>query len=545
MSSIQVSREFGGVPPQQCKTYETDRANVIGNRMSLQDFLNKAQAGEYYQDLNNGFCKRVELTPADAAGITSADQVTGKLKTVRIQKKSSGGFSADTKVRITPSIPFRIRLTAAGQTVDISITTMSLYHPAPLRLEGEQADAILSLNDPSFDNPAFVVLVPLVARNIPSSSVGFLQKILSNSVAVSQPDPSTGEYVKKDVATGVDWTLDKLFTVQKNCTTKGFDVLDGFYQWKGMPVLEQVRTETEDTRQFGNRTLSLGTKTVRLSWVPSGEPSPSYILLDKPVACNPVDLGTLTQRMPVTLPDDAIHAVLYSSNPLNRGIVHKEAQTPQNAPVSRESFTDLRGVNESSCDPWTVWASAPTDNRFTSANITSLIMNALVVLAMAVGAFLALSAVLRMYDVEYADFSKGLGKVTAVFVRSLKEKASALKQKVSGLKSIAKPGAAGALGKGGPAGALGALSESTDSVESPLDRRAAAKAEQTADLTSPFPRVSKTRRAAIPLDRRLVGPTSVSLPSKPQFPTVKTPYLTGTGPGKQFTRRGGTSHTRS
>ena len=420
VSSVQLSREYGGVPMQTCQTYQTDRARVVNQQMSLQDFLNKAQAGEYYQDLNNGFCKRVELSREDAAGITSADQVTDKLKTVRIQKMSSGGFSAETKVRITPSIPFQLRLAAGGRTNDITVSTMTLYHPSPLRLEGEQADAMLSLNDPSFDNPAFVVLVPLVARNVSAPSVGFLEKIMSNSVAVSQPDPSTGEYLKKDIATGADWTLDKLFTVQKNCTTKTFDVLDGFYQWKGMPTLERVR------RDVGG--------TVRYSWVPSGTPSPSYIMLDKPVACNPVDLATLTQRMPVTAPEDAIHAVLYNSNPLNRGIVYKEPQSPRNAPVGRESFTDLQGLDETSCDPWTVWASNPPDNRFTTAQITGVIVNVLVFLAMAVGAFLALVAVLKMFDVEYAQFAEGVGKVTAVFAKQLKEKVNTARDAVSTLR---------------------------------------------------------------------------------------------------------------
>jgi hypothetical protein len=160
-------------------------------------------------------------------------------------------------------------------------------------------------------------------------------------------------------------------------------------------------------------------------------------MLDKPVACNPVDLATLTQRMPVTAPEDAIHAVLYSNNPLNRGIVYKEAQSPRNAPVTRESFTDLQGVGESSCDPWTVWASNPPDKRFTPAQITGVIVNVLVFLAMAVGAFLALVAVLKMFDVEYAQLAEGIGKVTAVFAKRFKEKVNSVRNTVSTLRGKA------------------------------------------------------------------------------------------------------------
>jgi hypothetical protein len=63
----------------------------------------------------------------------------------------------------------------------------------------------------------------------------------------------------------------------------------------------------------------------------------------------------------------------------------------------------------------------------------------MVFVAMAVGAYLALSAVLRMYDVEAADLSKGIGKVTAVVFKNLQQKAASLKNKVSNLRSLSTP----------------------------------------------------------------------------------------------------------
>jgi hypothetical protein len=57
--------------------------------------------------------------------------------------------------------------------------------------------------------------------------------------------------------------------------------------------------------------------------------------------------------------------------------------------------------------------------------------NALVFVAMAVGAYLALAAVLRLYDVEVADFSKGLGKVIAVFFKNLQQKTTALRNTIA------------------------------------------------------------------------------------------------------------------
>jgi hypothetical protein len=131
--------------------------------------------------------------------------------------------------------------------------------------------------------------------------------------------------------------------------------------------------------------------------------------------------------MPVTPASDAIHAVLYQNDPFRRGIVHK----PCAIGSVKESFTDLQGVTEESCDPWTTWAQTANGKGFTTQKIFEWMFNALVFVAMAVGAYLALAAVLRLYDVEFADFSKGFGKVIAVYFRSLKEKTTALRNSIA------------------------------------------------------------------------------------------------------------------
>lgn len=587
VSSVKVSREYGSVSESQCKRYADDKKRVQDKRFSLQDFLNNLKAGRYYRDLNNGFCEQVELSEDDAAKVTTVEQYNeGALRSVRIQKKSAGGFSSDTKARFTPSIPFRLQFSAGGAApTEIVVKSMTLYHPAPLRLEGVQADAILSLNDPSFDNPAYVVLIPLVGRNVSEPSVNFLQKILSEVVSVSAPDPSTGQYIGRDIPTGANWTLNNLFSTVAG-TEGALEVTNGYYEWKGMPTLERVREEKDETFSFRGSQRPTGRKVITYSWKESGTPPPRYIMLDTPVSCGPADLVILTQRMPVTPPLDAIHAVLYSDNPLQRGIVHKQGPPNAAACPTRESFTPLRGVTEETCDPWGTWART-ADKTFTQQQIFTMIFNVLVGIAMAVGAFLALVAILRMYDVEYADFSKGVGKVTAVFFKNLKEKASAFKQKISGLRSFAGgpgaafgavkgPGGAGGLAalgnSGGPAAGLAALGntggpaaglaalenasvpatpfaaleDSANAAASPADRLAAARAEQTEELNMQLPRVRKTRRANIPLDRRLVGPDSVAVPTsgKKQW-NVNMDYLSGQGPNKRFTRRGGQHYTRS
>jgi TolA protein len=127
--------------------------------------------------------------------------------------------------------------------------------------------------------------------------------------------------------------------------------------------------------------------------------------------------------------------VLYSSNPLQRGIVHKLG--PANCPT-RETFV----VKEEFCDDWTAWAQDSKSKGYTTQQIFALIFNVLVFIAMGVGAYLALAAILRLYDIELKNVSAGLGKITAVVFKSLRQKAGEMKSGLGGL------GALAALSKG-------------------------------------------------------------------------------------------------
>lgn len=455
-SSVKISREYGFVSANKCRAYASDLKRVREQKMSWQDFLNNLQAGKYLRFLDNGYCEQVELPSEEAQKVTRVEEFDeGKLRSVRIQQMSSGGFSSDTKAKFTPSIPFKVRFTAGGSTKEITVKTMTLYHPCPLRLEGIQPDAVLSLNDPSFDTPDYVVLVPLVGRNVPGNSVEFLQKIMSQVATVSQPDPASGQYVGRDIPTGANWTLSKVFTVQPS-GDGNFDVMNGFYEWKGMPPLERRRRD--------------GPGTITYSWAESGTPAPRYIMMDTPVVCNPGDLANVTSLLPVTPALDAIHAVLYDDNPFQRGIVHK--QGPPGASCStKETFTvnqlqsapaDLQGAyaigesylgggsqEEEACDAWTLWAQASAGKGFTVQQITTLIFNSMVFLAMCVGAYLAFNAVLRYYDVQYSKLSETVGKITAVFAKNLSQKAAAIRQNIStNLSGLPGPGGLLALKSG-------------------------------------------------------------------------------------------------
>jgi len=417
-SSIKLSREFGEVTDLQCKRYKDDKKRVTDKKMSFQDFLGNVKAGKYLRNLDNGYCEQITMTEEDAKKFKNIGEFDeNKLQSVRIQKVSSGGFSSDTKIKLTPSIPFK--LTFKGQEIDVK--TMSVYHPCPLRIEGVQPDAVFSLNDPSFDDKSeYIILIPLTAKNTADPSIALFDKILPQINALMVPE-ATGQYMTRNVATGANWSLASIFTPSTR-NGDSFEVKNGYYEWKGMPTLERVKSETAG--------YWYGTTTISYSWKESGKPSPRYIMLDTPVAISSSSLSSITQTLPVTPSTDAVHAVLYNSDPLRRGIVHK--QGPPNPACPRENFADMNGVKEDFCDDWTAWAQDTKTTGYTTQQIFTLIFNVLVFVAMAVGTYLAFSAILRLYDIELKNVSAGLGKITAVVFKSLKQKAGEMKGMTSG-----------------------------------------------------------------------------------------------------------------
>ena len=465
-SSIKLSREFGEVTDVQCKRYRNDRKRVNDKQMSFQDFMGNLKAGRYLRNLDNGYCEQVTISEEDAKKFKTIGEFDeSKLQSVRIQKVSSGGFSADTKARLTPSIPFK--LTFKGQ--EIEVKTMTVYHPCPLRIEGVQPDAVFSLNDPSFDDKSeYIILIPLTAKNTADPSIALFDKILPQINALAVPE-ATGQYITRNVATGANWSLMSIFTPGTQ-SGDSFEVKNGYYEWKGMPALERTKSETP----------SWPSSIITYSWKETGKPSPRYIMLDTPVAISSSSLSSITQTLPVTPTSDAVHAVLYSSNPLQRGIVHKLG--PANCPT-RETFA----VKEEFCDDWTAWAQDSKSKGYTTQQIFALIFNVLVFIAMGVGAYLALAAILRLYDIELKNVSAGLGKITAVVFKSLRQKAGEMKSGLGGL------GALAALSKGKITPEQLAKIEQANPDTSIADAKAAEEAEKTAKAAE---ETEKTAKAA-------------------------------------------------
>jgi hypothetical protein len=427
-SSVKLTRNFGDTNPQECRKFDDDLKRVRAKEFSFQDFMANLQAGKYLRPTSTDFCEQIKFSEEDLADLNKAggriedfDSRASKLKTVRIRKVSTGGFSSDTKAQITPSIPFKMYFNGE----EILIKTMTLYHPCPLRIEANQADAVLSLNDPSDKTAKHVILIPLVSGNLASSSADFIGKIGPQIATIATPDPSTGRYLSRDVQTGADWTLSKLFPIT-NVKDNKFAVPSGFFVWEGAGAMEKY---------ISTNTPSL----VNYSWRQAGTRGPKYILLEKPLPISPTDLATITQNLPVTPAFDAIHPVMTP-------VLYKQGP-PENCGVPmREKFTsaDLQTMADTvSCDPFLNNMTGAPEKRYSTDVIVGIIFKFLLFCAAAIGAYIALAAVARMYDVEFKDFAEATGKVTAVWMKDLKGMSN-----LGGLMSMK-------MGKGGPMAARG------------------------------------------------------------------------------------------
>lgn len=368
-SVVKLTREFGDIRYSECKQLEEDEKRLNGETLSFSDFKARLQAGQYYQFLSNQtHCQQVML-PADKADTTATKEqyfaAKGALDRLRIRKISSGGFSQDTKVQITPSIP--LKMTVAVQDFpprEIVVSRMTLYHPSPMRIENVQHDAVLSLNDPVNTGPGgVVVLIPLVAGAADTPSAEFMSRVLGNMTNLLTPDAGTGAYPDIDAPTGANWTLNTLLPTDPETNA----VQSGFFVWEGTPELE--RYISEDT-PFIQRT----------SWRRKNVPAPMYVMLEKPLTISNSDYASLL-RFPVTRPEQAIHEMIPGS------LTYKCGPGLGTAPTGTPGSSVVEGF-QTRCDPF--FPNYEKNSGYNPETMLRAMFNILIFVALGLGVWAAL-----------------------------------------------------------------------------------------------------------------------------------------------------------
>ena len=396
--------------------------------MSVKDFLAIFQSGEYYAptdfNIDSKFCQQMQLNDdTDTTEIVTKAQLTDlvndatKWRVTRIRSITTSGFSLDTKVILKPSVPFKMSFNGEA----FEVTNITVYHPCPVTIQDKQPDALISLNDPAIGNPKYVVLVPITSGDSFSPSARFFSKIAPQIATVASYNPATGLFLSTDVPTGQGWSLSSLFPVKPNAEYKATPVTPGYFIWEGMPPLERYKEREDTVDWFGIKFPSF----VHYAWrqVP-GSTTPKYIMLETPVPVAASDLATLTRYIPITPVDSALHGIFGN-------VIHKScAATPTTGVIERFEVG-------ATCNPFLKNAINDTNN-FDTDKVVTIVFGILLGLAALIGAYLALTAVSKSWDVEYAEFSKNAGKVAGVWAKNIQGKVSGLTSKASGLSSMAK-----------------------------------------------------------------------------------------------------------
>jgi hypothetical protein len=464
-SSITLTRDFGNISDTECQRYETDLAAVRNKELSFRDFFNNLQAGRYSRPVsknNKGqaFCEQLLFAEDDAAKVTdlaSFESNKSKLKGIRIRQVTGGGsFSSGTKAKFKLSIPLKVTYVSQIEKVNkpltrlklwpprwetvpgperitpgfrnISISTMTMYHPSPLRIENVQHDAVLSLNDPSDPNADAIILIPLKASNTNDESVDFFTKICRYLPTIMEPDSVTGLYSESNIPTGNDWSIKQVFWLGEAGSDNMSMITDAFFTWTGAGTYsrsEVWRTTTE----------------IRYGWKPEGKQI-RYFMLQNPVSISTSDLSFLTRSLPPTPATEAIHVI---PDPATAGVpkvLYKQATGPgasAGCGVVRERMSnkgqgdmiaslftgggteellvDEKGSplsDKDSCDPFKMNAKRATaaPSLFTPTRAASLFFNFMIVIAIAIGAWLAMFFVTNKdYDYSFKNFSDDAGKV--------------------------------------------------------------------------------------------------------------------------------------
>ena len=139
---------------------------------------------------------------------------------------------------ITPFSPFAATFNGKHAV----FTEVRLYHPAPLRVEGVQADAVLQC----MDGESMTLFIPLVkSAGGSGSAVSFLSTIAAQldpgkSSGLGIVNKDSGNYETITVPTGGDWSLTQLV-----------DGKDPYFTWMNSELQQYTKSDSECFRRIG------------------------------------------------------------------------------------------------------------------------------------------------------------------------------------------------------------------------------------------------------------------------------------------------------
>jgi len=182
--------------------------------------------------------------------------------------------SLGNRIQLTPSAP--LSLTFNGRHA--SFTQLFLYYPAPLQVEGVQADAMLQGVDP--DN--IMIFIPLKKSTSGGDFLDAIASRISPTVdGLGIPDPTTKEYNKVAIPTGDAWSFTSLVKPA-----------DPYFTWSDSELEQYVITDNPFQKHIGWR----------------AKPGPQVIYFKNPVPISSSSIASISAAIGPVTPKDVIHS---------------------------------------------------------------------------------------------------------------------------------------------------------------------------------------------------------------------------------------------
>ena len=186
-----------------------------------------------------------------------------------------------------------------------TFSELLLYYPAPLRVEGLQADAVLQCNS----GTELEIFIPLKKGSTTGASGAFLSAVSqrldpATSAGLGIVNKDSNQYERFDIGTGQDWSLTNLVTTDAP-----------YFTWVDSTLEQYVKADLMCDRYIGWRS----------------KPGPQVIYFQNPVPVSAADIDKLTATVRAVMPNTVLSNItqpLYFSGRANCPAPAAKAKPP-------------------------------------------------------------------------------------------------------------------------------------------------------------------------------------------------------------------------
>ena len=202
---------------------------------------------------------------------------------------------------LRPFAPFA----ATFDDKQFSFSELRLFYPAPIKIEGVQADAVLQC----VDGDSLMIFIPLKKSDVTSPSLQFLSPVVEHLTPLTADglgavDSISGQYKQLSIATGQTWSISTLVSGT-----------DPYFTWTNSALEQYTRRDGKCDRYIGWRST----------------PGPKVIYFQNPVGVLSADILKLMQITGPVLPSSVLKAV---TNPMySPGVAVHAAAAPTPKPT--------------------------------------------------------------------------------------------------------------------------------------------------------------------------------------------------------------------